>query len=83
MNLKNYTSTVLPEKSIMLIEKLLVDAGAMNISKWYVDGVIAGMAFQVEINGSQVSFKLHAKSDLVLKELKKGYKRWNDSAEDK
>ena len=82
MNLKNYTSTVLPEKSIMLIEKLLVDAGAMNISKWYVDAIIAGMAFQVEINCSPVSFKLPAKSDLVFKELKKGYKRWNDSAED-
>lgn len=33
MNLKNYTSSVPVERSIMLIEKLLIDAGAININK--------------------------------------------------
>lgn len=33
MNLKNYSSSVPVEGSIMLIEKLLVDAGAVNINK--------------------------------------------------
>lgn len=81
MNLKNYTSTVPAERSIMLIEKQLATAGAMNISKWYVDGEIAGMAFQAQINGVPASFKLPAKEDRVFKELAKQYKRWNDTAE--
>lgn len=33
MNLKNYTSSVPVERSIMLIEKMLNDAGALSIIK--------------------------------------------------
>lgn len=82
MNLKNYTSEVPAERSMMYIEQLLVNAGATNISKWYVEGEIAGMTFSMPINGIPINFKLPAKTDKVFAVMAKKYKKWTKSVEE-
>lgn len=72
MNLKNYTSSVPVERSIMMIEKLLMDAGATNISKSIneqkeVDGII----FLININTKPILFKLPSKVEQCYKIMMK------------
>lgn len=57
MNLKNYTSLVPPEKSVMQIEKRLVGIGATHIAKSYDDGELSGIMFQINQNGRPISLK--------------------------
>lgn len=69
-NFKNYTSTVNAERSLMQIEKLLIDVGATNISKSIneqkeVDGII----FMISVNGKPALFKLRARVEEVFKAL--------------
>lgn len=45
MNLKNYTSEVDASKSMANIERVLVEIGASNINKNYVDKVCTGLTF--------------------------------------
>lgn len=45
MNIKNYTSEIDPSKSMANIEKWLVEIGASNINKIYVDKVCTGITF--------------------------------------
>lgn len=45
MNLKNYTSEVDASKSMANIEKVLVEIGASNINKNYIDKVCTGITF--------------------------------------
>ena len=75
MNLKNYTSNVSAQNSINKIEKLLVGAGATNITKSYIDGKVVSMTFLIDINGNTIPFKLPAKVETVEKVLKKEVKR--------
>lgn len=68
MNLKNYTSSVPVERSLMLIEKMLIDIGATNISKSIneqkeVDGIV----FMITVNAKPTLFKLKARVDEVFK----------------
>lgn len=59
MNLRNYTSEVSVDRSVSLIERELVNAGAMHISKPYdEDGNLAGIMFQIPNNGRPLIFKL-------------------------
>lgn len=73
MNLKNYTSSVPVERSIMMIEKLLMDAGATNISKSInqeskeVDGII----FLINVNSKPILFKLPSKTEQCFKIMMK------------
>ena len=72
MNLKNYTSSVPVERSIMMIEKLLIDAGATNISKSVneqkeVDGIV----FMISVNARPILFKLPSKTEQCLKIMMK------------
>lgn len=46
--MKNYTSTVTPERSICLIEQLLVKFGALGVTKQYTKGAVAGLSFIIE-----------------------------------
>ncbi len=75
MNLKNYTSSVPADKSIMKIERLLVQVGAKNINKQYDEGVLKSVTFLIDINNQTAAFKLPAKVSVVEKVLKKDVKR--------
>ena len=72
MNLRNYTSGVQASRSIENIEKLLVDLGCLNISKFYEEKETAGIFFQLDINKQPVSFKLPCKVELIYKRMLKG-----------
>jgi hypothetical protein len=62
MNIKNYTSSVPVERSVMLIEHQLSRAGASTISKWYDENKdLAGISFQIVTNGIPMVFRLPAK----------------------
>jgi hypothetical protein len=59
--IKNYTSSVSVERSLELIERELVRAGAKHIARSYDDDQhIAGMMFQLEVDGIPRTFKLPA-----------------------
>lgn len=75
MNLKNYTSTVPADKSIMRIERLLVEVGAKNINKQYDDNMLKSITFLIDMNGQTAAFRLPAKVDVVEKVLRKEVKR--------
>ena len=75
MNLKNYTSTVPVNRSISNIEELLVEAGASHIAKWYSNGDVVGIIFQMLINNKPITFKLPSNPDAVEKVLKQSVKR--------
>lgn len=79
MNLKNYTSQVPADRSIMLIEKLLIDAGATNISKAINPQTkeVEGIIFQIAVNGNLLLFKLPSKVDQCFKSLWKEVRRVN------
>lgn len=58
MALKNTYSNSPVYQSIEKIEKALVAAGAMGISKSYDDGKITGLSFSIKIKNSEINFKL-------------------------
>lgn len=53
MKIKNYTSSVPVDRSVLLIEKELVEAGACLINKIYKNGKIEGIQFQINDSTSQ------------------------------
>lgn len=69
MKIKNYTSNVVAERSVMHIEKYLVEAGASHIAKEYAsDKKLVGITFQMPLpNGQPMLFKLPARVDEVEK----------------
>jgi hypothetical protein len=74
--IKNYTSDVSADKSVLHIEKKLAMSKANKIMKifdWF--GNIEGIAFIISINGNDVLFRLPARIDRVEKVLMKKYKR--------
>jgi hypothetical protein len=68
-NLKNYTSEVPAITSMGKIERCLVEAGATDISKKYVDGVCSAMTFRIAVNNMPVFFMLPARVDACFKTL--------------
>jgi hypothetical protein len=66
VNLKNYTSVVPAMNSAADIEKLLVEAGATSISKWYEEKQLKGFLFQMPLNGQMLVFRLPANEELVV-----------------
>ena len=62
MNLKNYTSTVEASRSMARIEDLLVEIGATNVNKQYVDKVCTGITFLLYDSqiGQTLAFHLKA-----------------------
>jgi hypothetical protein len=75
MNIRNHTSTVPVERSISAIEKLLVEAGATHISKFYEGAKLDGILFQLPVNGIPLTFKLPSKPESVAKVMAEGVKR--------
>lgn len=75
MNLKNYTSSVPVERSIMLIEKMLNDAGALSIIKHNNPETKEpeALIFSMEIEGKAVLFKLPSKIKQCFDVMLKNY----------
>lgn len=74
MNLKNYTSTVPVERSAALIEKLLIDAGALHINKSYNQETkeLEAFIFQILVNNTPIFFKLPINLEPIYNYMVKG-----------
>ena len=66
---RNATSTVPSMNSAAEIEKLLVDAGATSVSKWYEDKQLAGFLFMISLSGDNLVFRLPANVGMVARQL--------------
>lgn len=80
--MKNYTSTVDPERSIANIEELLVRTKALGINKTYADGVVTSITFCIfePSSGKNIAIKLPANVPQVYEALKKRHKAGRLSA---
>lgn len=85
MGLKNYSTTVAIEKTMMEIEKLLSRFGATHIYKMYNDTVPIALAFKLFVNEKELAFKLPMEEDKIMlvfkNEANKGKipkRLWND-----
>lgn len=59
--LKNYTSSISADKSVLFIERKLVQHGAKQILKEYgPDGRVAAICFIISLNGNDMPFQLPA-----------------------
>jgi len=70
MALKNYTTSISPEKTIGEIEIILSKHGASHIFKMYDNGIPKAVAFKMIINGQDISFKLPMEEDKILQVFK-------------
>ncbi len=64
MNIKNYTSTVPFSTSMAKIESCLVEIGASNISKKYVDKVCTGITFLYLDTRMQQTIAFHLRAQV-------------------
>jgi hypothetical protein len=70
MNIKNYTSSVASDKSILQIERILIEMGARNIAKEYDGfGKVDSISFSIPhpTEAGVVPFKLPAKREPIKK----------------
>jgi len=67
---KNYTSEVKAEKSVMHIEFTLIKHGANKILKTVEAHRLTGISFIMTVNGTDMPFRLPARIDRVEKQLK-------------
>jgi len=72
--LKNYTSEVPVERTLIRIEAVLVKGGASGINKTYRDGELFSIGFTIPgaAKGSSMSVRMPARVDAVEKALTKG-----------
>lgn len=76
MNIKNYTSSVAADKSILDIERILIAMGARNIAKEYDGfGKVDAISFSIPRGDGVVPFKLPAKREAIKKLFLKQYRR--------
>lgn len=76
MNIKNYTSSVPADRSIMNIEKILIEMGARNIAKEYDGfGKVDSISFSIRHGEGVVPFRLPAKREPIKKLFLQSYKR--------
>ena len=57
-SIKNYTSTVTVEKSVRLLQEILVEHGAKNIIFDYEDKILVGIKFLIDVKGQTLAVKL-------------------------
>ncbi len=70
MSIRNATSVVSMDRSVMLIERCLVQAGATNIAKMYSpQQELLGLVFQLNVNGVPLVFKLPARWEKVFAKM--------------
>jgi hypothetical protein len=83
MNIKNYTSSVSADKSILDIERILIGMGARNIAKEYDGfGKVDAISFSIPRGEGVVPFKLPAKRDAIKKLFLKQYRRPSKNQEE-
>jgi hypothetical protein len=75
VNIKNYTSTVPIERSVLRIEAALAKFGAEQITKSYRDGRLDGFSFRIQSNKTALNFLLPCKEQEVARYLNKQLKR--------
>jgi hypothetical protein len=76
VNIKNYTSSVIADNSIIKIERLLVTAGARDITKRYNEHHQAcAITFMLPMNGHQLTFNLVARMDVIYDKLLAEYSK--------
>ncbi len=74
MAILNYTTEVDCEKTIGIIQKILVKHGAHKITTDYKNGIPSEVTFCLTLNGSTVGFKLPANYSGVLKAMREDAK---------
>ena len=76
MNIKNYTSSVPADRSILQIENILIEMGARNIAKEYDEfGKVQSISFSIKNGEGVVPFKLPAKKEPIKKLFLAGHGR--------
>lgn len=81
MNIKNYTSSVPADKSILHIERILIEIGATSIAKEYQNGKVDAISFAVKSPTGEgvVPFKLPARKEPIKRLFLQGYRRPSQS----
>lgn len=74
MAIKNYTTSISFEKTIMEIEGILVSNHATDIFKQYEDGVPKRIAFAYKVNDKYLNFVLPMEAKKLFEILKKSNK---------
>jgi hypothetical protein len=74
MPILNYTTQIKYEKTIMEIQKVLVDRGATKIVTDYDNGMPVGLTFGIEVEGKMLAFSLPANYSGVLRAMKRDKK---------
>lgn len=75
MNIKNYTSSVSADKSILDTERILISMGASSIAKEYKDGKVDALRFAIKRGDSIVPFMLPVKAEPIKKLFLQQYRR--------
>lgn len=77
MNIKNYTSSVPADRSVLAIEKILIEIGATSIAKEYKEGKVEAIQFAIVRPGGEgvIPFKLPARKDPIKKLFLQAYRR--------
>ncbi len=75
MTLKNHTSEMPPNKSLSLIEELLVEAGASNINKEYKGKMPTSISFLLLHEGETLAFRIQANQSDVFSLLWRNIKK--------
>lgn len=85
MALKNYTTKISVEKTMMEIEKILSQHGATHIFKMYNDGTPTALAFRCKVGEQIIPFKLPMEEEKILMIFKNAVNKgkipkryWND-----
>lgn len=79
MPIKNYTTDVPVERTINELQKILARAKASAIMTEYgADGLPSGLSFRVNVNGSDINFKLPVVISGVTAALKRDRQRNDD-----
>lgn len=69
MKIKNYTTVVPANKSVGMIEELLVHLGAERIHKGYANGKLSSISFSIKVGENVIPFQLPAKVEFIEKQL--------------
>lgn len=75
MNIKNYTSSVPADRSILQIETLLIGMKANRIAKEYKDGKVVAITFSIQRGEGFLPFMLPAKKEPIKKLFLQQYRR--------
>lgn len=67
INIKNYTTVIPVERSVLETENTLIKMGATAISKEYSGGKVESISFAIVQKGNKIPFKLPVKVESLVK----------------